>query len=83
MRDRAGDHEHNRELPGAPFATRKPARDPEQGEPEGEGERARCLRPAGREHRLDDPASRRDLRQERREHAHEADERGCKGNGDG
>ena len=54
VRDRRGDHERDRELPGAALAAGEPAREPDHPEPERERERPGGVGHAGRQDAVDE-----------------------------
>src|SRR5581483_4268337 len=74
-----GDDDRNRELPGTPAALCERAREPDQPDPEGDGEYARGLRPAGRKDALDELDAVGHLRRERGDDSDRADSRRAPG----
>ena len=67
VRGGGGDDDRDRELPGAPPAPRKRAREPDQAEPEGDREDSRRLGPSRWQGALDDLDPVRHLRRQRRD----------------
>ena len=79
VRGGRGDDDRHRELPGTPPAPRERAREPDQADPEGDGEDARGLRPPGGRTPPTIWRRSRHLRRQRRDDADHAHDRGAPG----
>src|SRR5262249_19703614 len=79
VRDRRAEHDDRAELPGAPASARERAREPDQRDPEGQGDDPCRMRHARRQHAPHEVVPVRELRRQRRDDSDKPDDRsgGC------